>query len=127
MRLGHPDATPPPLMEAPRTGPWSRPLSRGCPREVSQRTYELREVAERAALSRADRSPLAHVATGAATLAGGLPADAPVDGLCWLLGTSVQKEGTLRAICWSHSACRREAAKVESEGIHVIYYLLISR
>jgi transposase, IS5 family len=43
--------------------------------------------------------------------------------LCWLLGTSVQKEGTLRAICWSHSACRREAAKVESEGIHVIYYV----
>jgi len=47
-----------------------------------------------------------------------------VSALCWLLGTSVQKEGsTLRALCWSHSACRREAAKVESEGIHVIYYV----
>ena len=31
------------------------------------------------------------------------------------------KKGTLRAICWSHSACRREAAQVESEGMHVIY------
>jgi len=31
------------------------------------------------------------------------------------------EKGTLRAICWSHSACRREAAQVESEGMHVIY------
>ncbi len=63
MRLCQPDATPAPLMEAPRNGPLSRPLSRCCPREVSQRKHDLREVAERAALSREDRSPLAHVAT----------------------------------------------------------------
>src|SRR5258708_38975437 len=45
--------------------------------------------------------------------------------LCWLRGTFVQQEGALRAICWSHSACRREAAKEESEGIHVIYHVSI--
>ena len=71
MRLGHPDKHPAPLMEAPRTGPWSRPLSRGCPRDLSQRTHDRCEVAERAVLSRADHSPLAQVATGAAALAGG--------------------------------------------------------
>ena len=37
------------------------------PEEVSQRKYDLCEVAERAALSREDRSPLAQVATGSAT------------------------------------------------------------
>src|SRR5437588_8856660 len=37
--------------------------------------------------------------------------------LCWLLGTFVQQEGTLRAICWSHSTCRREAAKEEAEWL----------
>ena len=46
------------------------------------------------------------------------------DGLCWLLETSVQEEGTLRAICWSHSACRREAAKIESESMHVYHTLV---
>jgi hypothetical protein len=45
-------------------------------------------------------------------------------GLCWLLGTSVQKKGNLRAIYWSHSACRREAAKVESESNHVFHTLV---
>src|SRR5258706_11304315 len=37
--------------------------------------------------------------------------------LYWQCGTFVQQEGTLRAICWSHSACRREAAKEEAEWL----------
>ena len=45
MRLCQPDATPPSLVSSTRNGPLSRPLSRGCPREVSQRKHDLREVA----------------------------------------------------------------------------------
>jgi SMP-30/Gluconolactonase/LRE-like region len=44
--------------------------------------------------------------------------------LCWLRGTSVQKKGTLRAIYWSYSACRRDAAKIESESMHEFYTLI---
>ena len=33
------------------------------------------------------------------------------------------EKGTLRGIYWSHSACRREAEKVESESIHVFQTL----
>jgi hypothetical protein len=67
MRLCQPDTNSPPLMSSTRTGPLSRPLSRGCPHEVSQRKYDLCEVAERAARSREDRSPLAQDATGSDT------------------------------------------------------------
>src|SRR5258708_25335549 len=41
-----------------------------------------------------------------------------------LLGTSVQKSGTLRAIYWSHFACMRKAAEVESESMHVFHPLV---
>jgi hypothetical protein len=34
------------------------------------------------------------------------------------------EKGTLRAIYWSHSACSREATKVESESRHVFYNLV---
>jgi hypothetical protein len=34
------------------------------------------------------------------------------------------EKGALRAIYWSHSACRREAAKVESESMHVFHTLV---
>ncbi|TME12029.1 MAG: transposase family protein [Chloroflexi bacterium] len=34
------------------------------------------------------------------------------------------EKGTLRGIYWSHSACRREAEKVESESIHVFQTLV---
>jgi hypothetical protein len=33
----------------------------------------------------------------------------------------LSEKGTLRAIYWSHSACRSVAAQVESVGMHVIY------
>jgi hypothetical protein len=33
-------------------------------------------------------------------------------------------KGTLRALYWSHSACRREAAKIESESVHVFHTLV---
>ena len=33
------------------------------------------------------------------------------------------EKGALRAIYWSHSACRREAAQVESESMHVYFML----
>src|SRR5438445_13832617 len=46
------------------------------------------------------------------------------DFMCWLLGTSIQKKGSLRAIYWSYSACRREATKVESEDMHVFHALV---
>jgi len=44
--------------------------------------------------------------------------------LCWLRGTSVVEKGALRAIYWSHSACRREVAKIESESVHVFHTLV---
>jgi hypothetical protein len=34
------------------------------------------------------------------------------------------EKSTLRAIYWSHSACRREAAQVESESMHGLHTLV---
>jgi len=34
------------------------------------------------------------------------------------------RKSTLEAISWSHSACRGEAAKIESEGMHVLHALV---